>query len=116
MVTAAVVAGNDEDNNVRIDSRRREFPDERTDPLHRHRCAGDLGFINTNHILSRKKLSADHYVALVKSNASMRYICLLLENNPILFRHSVEDRRLYRILRVQNFSLYAKTGDRKSVV
>ena len=60
MVTAAVVAGNDEDNNVRIDSRHREFPDERTDPLHRHCCTGDLGSINTNHIRSRKKLSADH--------------------------------------------------------
>ena len=55
MVTTTVVAGNGEDDNVRIDSRR-GFPDERADPLHRHRYAGDLGSINANHTSLKKEI------------------------------------------------------------
>ena len=56
MVTTTVVAGNGEDDNVCIDSRRRGSPDERADPLHRHRCAGDLGPINANHTSLKKEV------------------------------------------------------------
>ena len=90
MVTAAVVAGNGKDYNVRIDSSK--FPDKRADLLHQHHRVGDLCSINANHIRSRKKLSADRYVTLVKSNALIRCVYLLPENNTILFCHSVEDR------------------------